>query len=223
MIERELYIDRIRILASFAVVFLHSSAQYFYEFKFNSFEWKIFNFYDSLVRFAVPLLFMISGALFLKSNKKIEIKKLYSKNILRLFTAYVFWSVFYAIFNIVIINKDKFILKNVIKLSIESSFHLWFLPVIISIYLLLPLLKKVFNKENMDLVKYFLILFMVFGILKNTVLNFIENEHIISMVNTFNPELLYSHIGYFVLGFYIDTLKLSKKSLNFIYLIKEVQ
>lgn len=62
----------------------------------RSFEWQVFNFYDSLVRFGVPVFVMISGALFLKPDKDIPVKKLYSKYIFRIVIAFVFWSFIYA-------------------------------------------------------------------------------------------------------------------------------
>ncbi|NLV90708.1 MAG: acyltransferase family protein, partial [Tenericutes bacterium] len=64
--KRKLYMDVIRIVAIFAVVLLHVAADNFYVFKYTSFEWQVLNVYDSLVRFCVPLFFMISGVLFLR-------------------------------------------------------------------------------------------------------------------------------------------------------------
>ena len=40
---------------------------------------------------------MISGALFLRNSKKLDIKKLYSKNILRIVVVFLFWSLVYGI------------------------------------------------------------------------------------------------------------------------------
>lgn len=67
---------------------LHISAQNWRVTDVISFEWNVFNFYDSIVRWAVPVFVMISGALFL--SREYSIKKIYGKNILRILVAF-FW------------------------------------------------------------------------------------------------------------------------------------
>jgi len=62
--------DVLRIVAAFAVVFLHCSSQRFYD-TFPSTEWEVRNIYDSFVRWCVPIFVMVSGALFLDAKKKL--------------------------------------------------------------------------------------------------------------------------------------------------------
>jgi surface polysaccharide O-acyltransferase-like enzyme len=57
---RDIGFDVIRVMASVMVVVIHVSASLFYRFEAG---WVAANFYDSLSRSAVPLFFMISGAL----------------------------------------------------------------------------------------------------------------------------------------------------------------
>lgn len=216
---RKRYIDIIRIIAVIGVIVIHVSAQNFYTVKYTSYEWNIFNIYDSLVRFVVPILFMISGALFLDDNKKIDIKQLYKKNILRLFTAYIFWSIFYAFFNTIVILNKPIVFNEIIKLIVKPSYHLWFVPVLICIYILLPFIKKFINKDNMYLVKYFLILFFIFGPLKDTYLRLFETDNINTFLKVFKPQLMSSYIGYFVLGYYLDNIDLNKIKRISIYII----
>lgn len=217
--KRKLYIDVIRIVAIIAVVFLHVAADNFHIYKYTSFEWQVLNVYDSLVRFCVPLFFMISGVLFLRDDKEIDIKQLYKKYILRLLIAYIFWSFFYTVFNTIVINEKPFVLESIIKLTIKSSYHLWFIPILICIYMIIPFLRKFINKDNMKLVKYFLILFFVLAVLKVTVLNLFDNEYLKGILNTFKPDLIASYIGYFVLGYYLDNIETNKKKLKHIYIV----
>ncbi len=63
--KRKINIDYLRITSCIMVIFLHLSAQFFHVVDVESNEWKILNFYDCLVRSAVPLFVMISGNLFL--------------------------------------------------------------------------------------------------------------------------------------------------------------
>lgn len=73
--KRILYLDILRIMAIIAVVMLHVSAQRFYV-SFPSYEWEIRMFFNSMVRWGVPIFVMISGALFLDPQKKISLAKL---------------------------------------------------------------------------------------------------------------------------------------------------
>ncbi|SFO21753.1 Acyltransferase family protein [Pseudobutyrivibrio sp. UC1225] len=92
--ERKVYCDYLRFFAVFAVCVLHVSAFNWACTDVNSLEWQVFNFYESIVRWGVPIFLMISGTLFL--NREISIKKLFSKYIFRMVVAFVFWSLFYA-------------------------------------------------------------------------------------------------------------------------------
>ena len=72
--SRIVYLDLIRIFATFAVMMLHVSSQNWYFQEYTSFNWKIFNMYDSLVRFSVPIFVMISGVFFWIIQKNYHIK-----------------------------------------------------------------------------------------------------------------------------------------------------
>ena len=87
--KRMLHYDLLRILAAFSVVMLHSASQFWYTLPVTDKDWLIMNSYDSLVRFGVPVFVMISGALFLSDDKKTDIKRLYTHNILRLLIIYI--------------------------------------------------------------------------------------------------------------------------------------
>ena len=66
---RILYFDFLRIFATLAVMVLHVAAQNWYGTSVPSFEWQTFNFFDSIVRWGVPIFVMISGALFLNKRE----------------------------------------------------------------------------------------------------------------------------------------------------------
>ena len=88
--ERDYNLDLLRILASFMVIIIHVASYQWYSTKVNSFNWGVYNFYDSLVRCAVPIFIMISGVFFLSNKKNTNIKSLYSKNIFKLVIIFLF-------------------------------------------------------------------------------------------------------------------------------------
>lgn len=73
--ERFVYIDCLRVLATFGVIVLHVSSWNWSSAIIGGVEWKVLTFYNGLVRWCVPVFVMISGALFL--GRKVNIKKLY--------------------------------------------------------------------------------------------------------------------------------------------------
>lgn len=220
--NRIYYMDILKIISCIAVIFLHVSAQNLDVYAPNTYEWQISNFYDSCVRFAVPIFVMVSGALFLdKSKEKINLKKLYTKNILRLLTAYIFYALFYAIFNYYskyhCFNLGK-ILNNAV---LHTNYHLWFIPMLIGIYVLIPALQKITTNSSKSEIKYLLILFFVFNILKNTIKPFAfpASKHINTVFNSFPVDLLSGYIGYFLLGYYLNTYQIQKRNRLILYMI----
>lgn len=53
--ERQICFDVLIIIATFAVVMLHVSAQHWFYVKLKTPEWRAFNLYDGSVRFPVPV------------------------------------------------------------------------------------------------------------------------------------------------------------------------
>ena len=93
------YLDALRTIACFAVVMLHVAALNTYNVDFQSYEWNVFMFYESVVNWAVPLFVMISGSVMLEReySYKVIIKK--CKSIVFVFWV---WSILFLTFEIII-------------------------------------------------------------------------------------------------------------------------
>ena len=48
--KRLVYLDYLRVFATLAVMILHVSSRNWYKLDVNSFDWKVLNVYDSIVR-----------------------------------------------------------------------------------------------------------------------------------------------------------------------------
>ncbi|MEI3529907.1 MAG: acyltransferase family protein [Bacilli bacterium] len=70
-------LDVLRILASIAVVLVHVASQKWYTVT-DLKTFTVFNFFDCIGRFAVPIFFMISGVLFLDKNRQFDFKTFFS-------------------------------------------------------------------------------------------------------------------------------------------------
>jgi surface polysaccharide O-acyltransferase-like enzyme len=177
--------------------------------------------YYDLVRgtlwWCVPVFVMISGALFLKSFN--SLKKLYFKNILRIVVALVFWSVVYAIVN----NKGINLSISFFGEIADGFGHCWFLFMILGLYIVVPILKRIVDSQMIT--KYFLALSFLFTFLIPRLLIlytalFGREASIISKnMNELYLYLPLGYTGYYVLGYYLQYYKVSKKVEVSIYML----
>lgn len=216
--KRLLHYDLLRILAAFSVVMLHSAAQFWYTIPFTEAEWKIANCYDGLFRFGVPIFVMISGALFLE--REIDIKRLYKHNILRMVIVFLVWSAVYGIYDCRILDLQEIGLIGVIREIMWGRYHLWFLQMLVGIYILLPILQSWVKHTEQKNIRYFLMVFLVLRIGKETLSAVQQNEFVTYVLDFTDVSELYmvcSYIGYFVLGYYIAHYGIPKKWHKWIY------
>ncbi len=86
---------------------------------------------------------------------------------------------------------------------INAKFHLWFLPIMICIYIIVPVLYAFVHYEEGHYVGYAVVLFFVFGICKSTlIVLFPENVYLNTVLGKCSVELC-EYTGYFLLGYYL--------------------
>ena len=148
--KREIYLDILRIVATFIIIVVHVASPNWHikQTSFFSFEWNIFNIYMTLSKSGSAIFVMISGALFLSANYSIE--KIYKTKIFRIITVFIFWALIYTL-----VHKPLTLQDFIVYFS-KGEYHLWFLYMIMGLYILVPFFKKIV--ENEFLMKYFLIL-----------------------------------------------------------------
>lgn len=206
--NRILQFDVLRIVAAFAVVWLHSSAQRF-EICYPSVEWDVRNVYDSLVRWCVPVFVMISGALFLDANKKIELKNMYGKYIARVAIVFIVWSLVYAMYDGIGAKG----LAGFVRRVVLGPCHFWFLKMLIGLYVVVPVLRVIVADRKVE--RYFICLSLVTAFLMPLLFAFMEYiSHATSAFAVRNYEGLgikmgLGYVGYFVLGHYLSNNQIS--------------
>ena len=215
--QRTIYFDYLRVIACFAVVVLHiSTTREFYDCTEPTIEWNVMNIYDSATRFCVPIFLMISGALFLNPDKKLSLRKLYTHNILRVITAFCFWSFIYACYDYLPTEGPSFL-----TIILLGHFHMWFLWLIVGLYMLVPILRKVV--ENRRVMEYFLLLSFVFSFVVPFIfeLTKIFIPTLTSIVeigemycNNLRLQMLSAFTFYFILGYYLHNIKIHRKIEN---------
>ncbi len=215
--ERKLHYDMLRIIAAFSVVMLHSAAQFWYDLDIRSNEWVIANSYDSVFRFGVPIFVMLSGAIFLDPKYELNINRLYQHNIFRLVVLYVLWSCLYGLYDCRIFDFSAVQLKDILKEMLLGRYHLWYLPMIVGIYVLLPVLKSWLTHAEKGNIKYFLLLFFGLQICRETIRAFIVMDEVNYILNLIDVDMVCGYIGYFVWGYYLVHIGISTKLRKIIY------
>ena len=204
--------DYLRILAAFSVVMIHASAILWYQEDQHTFLWLTANAYNTLSRFGVPVFFMISGALLLSPERELTAKTLWRCHILRLAIIYAVWSCVYGLNAYLRPFPDAFSVKDMIKSILNGSYHLWFLPAIMALYALTPILRKWLSACEKKDVEYFLGLFVLFQIVRTTLAAFLRTTEVLTRLDDLNYlNIVCTFAGYYVLGHYLQTYGLAAK------------
>lgn len=189
----------LRVISALLVVMLHISQPLVSNYYLYGKEvWWGANLLNVLSRFAVPIFFMVSGALLLT---KIEDPiKFYKNRFLNILIPFIIWSF------VLIVYKNagdltQISLKNSLIEIIQNQvyFHLWFYYDLISIYILVPIMRKIIVALNEKELLFILVLWGVFNnIIPTMQFSFDFN---IAIKNMF----FVGNIGYFLLGYYLKT------------------
>lgn len=205
------WISNLRVIATVCVVLLHvaSSVLYKYNQVPNS-HWWIGNVYDSFARFSVPLFLMITGALLLGNQHSYPI--FLKRKVIRIILPFAFWTAIYISYNFIeppqfngkLESQSNFswILQQLKDGS--SSYHLWYVYMLLGIYLTIPLIAKLVSSVR----KIYLVLFLIAWIL------FIILSASRTSVSNFEWDLWYyfGYLGYVVLGYYLSTINTNHKT-----------
>jgi surface polysaccharide O-acyltransferase-like enzyme len=205
------WINNLRVIALFAVIVLHTTSPVMEQFNKGPLSvWLVGDFYNSLVRFAVPVFVMISGALLL--SREYELGDFLKKRLSRIVIPFLFWSlvyIAYLFYNEEIAYSGDFwiTVKQVLHLlKYGSSYHLWYVYMLIGLYLIIPILSKFVRNATEKEMLYFLLVWFVVMLIGQPYLS------------RFKPQLdlryFEGFIGYLVLGHYLAYKKFTFKYLK---------
>lgn len=151
--ENTYFLDFLRVLSCFAVVVLHVNINYLNDLSnlLHDNMMRAMDVNSRIVTFAVPMFLTITGYIFLGLKNECTYKSL-RKYLIKFI---VIWFVAGTLFNIleyIFLNKTfdlSFIKTAFIEALAGNTWdHLWYIKTIFFIYLLLPIFKPFFNKDN---------------------------------------------------------------------------
>lgn len=206
MAYRILWLDITRIIAIFLVVFAHTIGTNNWTPVVTQSD-KILNaFYASLLELNVPLFLMISGALLL--HKQEPYTAFFTRRFSKILIPWILWAGLYVAWMMFINGFETASLARIYYVTLVSQF--WFMPLIVGIYLLTPLLRLWLDKAKFQDIMYALVLWVTVYSLAPLILNVFISSYTIPY-----PFVL-EHIGYFLLGYAVmqwKTNQIQKKVL----------
>ncbi len=165
-------------------------------------------------RFAVPVFVFISGfVLYLKYNRDINYKDFYKKRFLKIIPPYLIFSLIYYFWNNLIINDTSLNIKELLYqiLIAKAHIHLWYFLLIIQLYLLFPLILKIYLKIKRK--SLFVLVIFIVQIVWRIIHPEIKEEIHCDVCNIFqiilrdvifDRRFFLSHIAYLIFGFYLS-------------------
>lgn len=211
--ERKLWIDCIKVFSTFLIVMQHSIA-YEWVKLIDTPEgtWRMINFVFMLSKAGVPIFIMCSGIGMLRKEK--SIKEIFFKNMIGIIKIYVCWMLLYGICDVYSLFCDNLatfrtVINAMIKNVIFGEYHTWFVMTLLALYLITPFLYLIVQSKTMT--QYFLFLSFVFTI----VLPYAERYEFLSrfykVITDANMKFVVGYSLYFVLGYYLARIRLTKK------------
>lgn len=204
MKERIRYIDNLRIYAILCIVLLHIVSIFRWKyFGVNTNNYFILTLIDAFARVGLPLFFMITGVLMINKKEDLSFYLFFKKRVLRLICAYLVFSILYYLYDIITYHK-AFDLFELIRrtTSSQTAYHLWFMPVIILIYLLIPFIKEFVKNLSRKQLKTLILLIFILSNGIRGILEISSQFGYAIMGNFMLPDLM-GYINYLFVGYYL--------------------
>lgn len=214
-------IDLLKCIAVARVITVHTSA-YGFASPVASMNWLSGLFWGSLARGSVPIFLMCSGALLLDPEYGFDIRRFYTKNMVRIVAALFFWAAVYKIFRLSIAGgltaaNLAAAFKDLLLFRHEG--HLYYLHVILLVYALLPITRLFVRYADDRLMVYALALWYVLGIVYPTVRPFWPFSLLSGIPAQWMLNMTYSAVGYTLLGYRLKKRGPVKRQLYWVFVV----
>lgn len=176
------YYDNLRVLAIFGIIAIHVFQLWHHGEQVYGLYIYMFS---EIVRYAVPIFLMLSGALLL--NRDIELGYFLRHRLTRI--AYPF--IFYLIVSFLLsLFTDKGFSFNIFS-------NYWYFWMILGVYLAVPIINKFIQHASLREIEYFIVIFLMAAVFYQFVLFY-------NIDNYFNLNFFAAPIGFVVLGYYLS-------------------
>lgn len=202
---RDYGVDLIKTMAICAVLISHVCVPAFGMGPIGSAPWLWGLAWAAVSHVSVSLFLMASGALMLRPERPLSLKKLYGKNMTRLLVALLFWAACYKCFNFWLYGwtVDGPAVVRAVKewVLFRHQDHLYYLHIMLLVYAFLPLTRLVTAQGDRKLLRYLLALWFLLGIVYPTVKPFWPFILLRGIPTQWLMNMSYAAIGYTLLGY----------------------
>lgn len=210
------YIDFMNIAACFAVVCLHCSGSVFEFGIVEEREWFLSMFIQTVMHFAIPVFFMITGTTLLEYRQKYDTKTFFKKRASRTVLPFLFWSCFYLLLPVLLDGAafPEFALWKEGLLNNQANNIFWFFYTIWGVYLCIPVFSLLAREENFRIFEYICLLFFGAQALFPVIARFVT-----PIYTEIIPNFVTGYVGYIFFGWLIYHETYDKKVRYFIYFL----
>ncbi|MDD3337958.1 MAG: acyltransferase family protein [Lachnospiraceae bacterium] len=207
--KRNTYMDVLTVISCFAVICLHT-ANYVWDFHVSS-NWFFAMFIQAAFHWPVPVFIMLSAANLLNYRDKYTTKEFFKKRMLRTFVPFVIWSAIALVYTIFMQNWEYKGIRDMIQAFMSGNIWstYWYFYTLFPLYLMFPVLGKLFKAENKKILWYWFCLAFFF----NAIIPNISYYTDIHLNGSLTPAITLGYLGYVVLGWLLANTKVKDKIL----------
>ena len=224
--KRVMWIEVLRVFATCLVPMAHLCSNVLNSTAgIDSADFIATNFFNSMCRWVVPAFVMISGVFFLNKERECDPKKIFKKNVVRMATAFIFWSLFYAFqqnfFPPHAYTKEiaPFSKREFFNDLISGEYHMWYLYMIAALYFITPLIRVFTDNATKRQLETFMVLSFIFAnvIPMFLTLPFVKKFEFSTVYNYIQLDFVTGFTGLYVGGQYMVRYPFTKKVRRFVY------
>lgn len=210
--KRLLSYDAVRVVAVMMIVMIHVSAYVVqYDKDPASLTFAVGNIFNGLSRAGTPMFLMLSGALLLNEDRKMDARTFYRRNLTGIVLLLLFWLFFYAAWRAVLLPwiqgmpADPVLFRDYLLRLRGPRQHLWYLFMLVGAYLVIPVLRLFVKRENKNYILGLILLSIVvqFGVRTGGLLTRGQSFTLEDFVTKFHVEYATGYLPYLLIGWYL--------------------
>lgn len=215
--KRVHYLSLASVISAFAVIMLHTNGC-FWSFSKERY-WITANIIESVMYFAVPVFFMVSGATLIDYRERYTTKQYAMKRIQKTLIPFIIWSLIGVAYFILTkswtvdlsVNWCKDTILKIVNIDVVGVY--WFFGVLFSVYLSIPLLACIQKELRIKIFTYAVVVIFVF----NDCIPFLTKVFEIGYTNPISVPVGNGYIIYVLLGYILNQKELTRRQRGLVY------
>ena len=208
-VDRLCYPGPIRAYAMSIVVLIHVASILAPHYNtISQSDWWISNAYHAFSKGGPPIFTLVSGLLLLSVPASQPIGVFFKKRFIKVLIPFIFWAFVYLAWRLFFLQ-EVMGLPEITRAFLDGPiyYHMWFIQMILGLYLATPILRVYVQNASRTNLRYFLLVWFVSTTILPMITYFTKTNIKIDIVVTT------SYVGYFVMGYYLRDIGLSKRQL----------